>query len=728
MDSVKEIHCWAALCRKKAETFVIVIACLFFCSQAEAQIFGGGGLFNRKTEAPRAQTEEEIGVPVPVTGRVEALKGHEVQFEIRAESKTPGASVEFLIRTFPSAGKIVSLLSKPNERNKAIVTYYADPTSSADADAFAFAVRYRGGRYSSEMRYDISLVDLKTEIQVPKEVDFGEVMVGSESVQDITIRNLGNGPMERQIFLASPWHLLEPADGKVKLGPRGSRVIKIAFRPELMGETSYYLSFSSSKEGTSKLRGTGGDPFTVEGETLELTLDEATGERVGEAELFNPGEKPILVEARASTRIQSGLLEGYLLAPGKVTKVPVKLAATDTAPIDGSIQFFLKNGYSKSVRVIAPVVPGKIVVSIPNSISSEVINFEKVEAGRSAERGFTLTNPGGIAVPLEFHIPEPFRMLTNPGPQLGPLSSVNISVGVFPASSAKGSVDVTMNIFGNEQTVPLRLLANVIPGSGGSAGQNSSAVVAPNLPSKTMRLASPGKSANNTAPVNNPDGTPGMSPVPILNTTPSVAGPALPAGSGVSSLDTGSGTGEDDELWFEELSAKEREALASPMGFVTRSLAQRKTDPEMRAPEDLSVLESGSDSLVIGWTAPKDAGVGAFEVELRGMMANPQSGMPESVWIVYPVKKIEKIDRLVKARLENLNPASVYEFRVIFTTEAGLSSPPSEALSAETGLPMDWTYIYLGCGFLLLVGIGFLAWKVVRDRRPEVYQTQYVDV
>lgn len=192
--------------------------------------------------------------------------------------------MEFVIADFPEycPGKIVSLLSKPNERNKAIVTYYADPTSSADADAFAFAVRYRGGRYSSEMRYDISLVDLKTEIQVPKEVDFGEVMVGGESVREIPIRNLGNGPMERQLFLASPWHLLEPANGKVILGPRGSRILKVAFRPELMGETSYYLSFSSSKEGTAKLSGVGGDPFTVESETVELVLDETSGERLGE--------------------------------------------------------------------------------------------------------------------------------------------------------------------------------------------------------------------------------------------------------------------------------------------------------------------------------------------------------------------------------------------------------------------------------------------------------------
>ena len=73
------------------------------CLPAEAQVFGEGGLFNRKKNQA-GPSPDQIGVPIPKTGKVEALKGHEVTFEIMAESKTPGATVEFLIRTFPSAG------------------------------------------------------------------------------------------------------------------------------------------------------------------------------------------------------------------------------------------------------------------------------------------------------------------------------------------------------------------------------------------------------------------------------------------------------------------------------------------------------------------------------------------------------------------------------------------------------------------------------------------------
>jgi hypothetical protein len=616
----------------RATVWLVLIAAGLSSAPVRAQLFDGGGLFNRKTEAPRAQTEDEIGVPTPVTGRVEALKGHEVTFEIRAESKTPGATVEFLVRAFPSAGKIVSLVSKPNERNKALITYWADPSSSATEDAFSFAVRYRGGRYSSEMRYDISLVDLKTEIQVPAMVDFGEVMIGNEEIREITVRNLGGASMERQVFLAPPWHLVEPVDGKVSLGPRGARVLKVAFRPELMGETSYFLSFSRSKEGTTKLVGKGGDPFTLVTDAVELTLDEKTNERIGEIQLQNHGPKALAVEARASTRLQSGILEAYLLAPGQVTKVPVKLGGTDTAPFDGTVEFFLKNGYAKSARVIAPVVPGRLVVTVPNSITAEVINFGKVEAGRTMERGLTITNPGGIAVPLEFHVPEPFRLLTNPGPQLGPLSSMNLSVGLFPTSSSRGLVDVTMNVYGNEQTVPIRLLGNVVAPTGAAPAPVTPTL--PNLPGKGMRLGG----------ARVPDPAAAVEPTASFASSADVA----TIGSGVAPAPS---VGPEDDLPAPP-DPNDPSVNQSPLGFETREILKRDVDAALRKPEDLTVLKSGSDSITLAWTAPRDTGPATYEVEMRGLLVNQETGAAESVWAPIPVKDIETIDRLVKAKLE----------------------------------------------------------------------------
>jgi len=701
--------------RTRAVPAFLIALPVFFSPTAEAQLFNGGGLFNKKTEAPRVQTEDEIGVPVPVTGRVEALKGHEVQFEIRAESKTPGATVEFLIRAFPSAGKIVSLVSKPNERNKAVVTYYADPSSSANADAFSFAVRYRGGRYSAEMRYDIDLVDLKAEIQAPPEIDFDEVMVGSEAIREIAIRNLGNGSIDRQIFLPPPWHLVDPADGKVSIGPRGGRILKVAFRPELTGETSYFLSLSRSKEGTTKLLGRGGDPFRVASESLELVVDPVSGERRGEIEVVNPGARPVTVESRASSRLQNGLANTYLIVPGKPTRVPVNLGATDTAPFDGTVQFSLANGYSKSVRVFAPVVPGRIQVAVPNAISSEVINFGKVEAGRSTERGITVTNRGGIAVPLEFHIPEPFRLLTNPGPQLGSLSEVAISIGLFPALSARGPVDVTMHVLANEQTVPVRLLANVVPPAG--AAPRSGAQPGANLPLAGVRLGS----STPAVPAASNDGVP-EGPAGLAADPESSSQRMAPVDPPLSSAIGGAGANNSDGA-----APGPSDAGRHSSGDGNQSVAGRVVDPDLRRPEDLSVFEVRSDSIMIGWTSPKDERGRSFEVEGRSVPVGSASGESRSVWVPYPAVKLERIDRLVKAKIEPLNPASQYEFRVVLTADDGRSSPPSEVLSVHTGSPLNLIYLWAFLGFALLVATVLITFKVVRGRHTGVVSTPYIE-
>lgn len=687
--------------------------CLGLCSvvflfpeQGTAQIFGGEGLFNRKTDEPRRQTPEEIGIPTPVTGKVEVLKGTEATFEIRAETKTPAAAVEFLIRTFPSAGKIVSLTSNPNRRNRAIVTYYADPNSSAEKDAFAFAVRYRGGRYSSAMRFDIDLTDTQAEIQVPKEIDFGSVMVGQSLEKEIIVKNLGNGEFERQLFLSPPWSLVEPKDGRLLLRPREGRTLKVSFRPEMIGETSYFLSLSRSQSGTTKLMGAGLDPFSVVTPEIELTLNPESFLREGEITLANATERPMLLRANGSSRLLQTLEKEYILAPSGETKIPVRLEQADTAPFDGMVQFSLDSGYMKSVRVVSAVVPGRLDLEVPGSLSSEVINFGKVEAGKSTERGFKITNLGGVAVLLEFHIPEPFRILNDPGLQLAPQASVNVALGLFPGVAQKGMVDVTMNVFGNEQTFPIRLLGNVLKSSQGNLASTSSNQSRGVLPMNGLRLRA---------------GTPDES-VPkeprVLKPTLSLSEQSIPSPS--------DGPGNLGANWLEEADSTNSEAMKSPLGFHTRTLVKRERNPNLGSPEDLSVVERDASSLTIGWTAPKDSEYARFEVELAGLHAG-KDVFPSTLWVPYRNVEFKRIDRLVKARIAGLSPAMTYEFRVLTVDDENRSSAPSEALAAATDLPMDWTYIYLGMGILSLIAMGFGVRKIYLDRRPEVYQAKYVD-
>jgi len=697
-----------------------LLAVLLLPDTAESQIFGRDGLFKREPQAPRAPTRDEIGVPVPVAGKAQVPKGQEVQFEIRAETNTPGAAVEFLIRKFPSAGKIISLTSNPSARNRAIVTYYADPESGAESDVFAFAARYRGGRYSAEMRYDIDLVGGTggsgggSDIVATSEVDFGEVMVGSEKVVEISVRNLGSEPFSSQVFLQPPWHLVEPRSGQISLHPRQGTSVKVAFRPQMIGETSYYLSFSRSSQGTSKLSGSGADPFSVADEAVELVIDESDHRRTGEIELVNHGDRPLKVNTRASSRLEGTLEEAYLVPPDASLPVRVALEATDVSPLDGMVQFSLDNGYTKTVRVFAPVVPPRLELAVVNGISNEIVNYGQIEAGRSTQRSITVTNRGGVAVPLEFHVPEPFRLVTDPGPQLMPLSSINLALELAPPASQRGPVDVTMNVYGSDQTLPLRLLANVVKPSGAAASQvpteprNFGTLKGLRLGGGGSAAPSPAAAAGEAATAT--DGAPAAASEPELG-APRPSGIAVEDRPG-SRRGVGRGSAPSEDQDF----------------FEPMDLFDRELNPDLRSPEDLTVLAATSGSVTLAWTAPSNSELENFVVESPAIGVFPEDGaLPQRIWVPRNVAKSERIGRLVKARIRNLTPSSAHEFRVVTVDQEGRASPPSETIVANTTLPMDWTYVYLALALAALGAFGWAVRKILRDRQGEVYQPQNLD-
>jgi len=363
----------------------------------------GDGIFNRKKK--QVPISGDPGVPIPVSGKVETIKGQEIEFEIQARSKTPAASVEFLVRDFPIAGRIVSMVSKPGERNKAIVTYWADPNSAAITDSFSFAVRYRGGRYSSAVRFDIGLSGGGTggsKIEVTKLVDFGKISIGEEVIKDIYVKNRGATPFLRQITLYPPWHVIEPDQGKISLSSGSTRKVRIAFRPTLVGQVNYNLVISRGKTGTSVLKGESIDPFSFSVQEAELMFDPKTRRRSAEIGIVSHSKSPLMVKTLATTRLKNSLRKTMILAPGDKNKLSVYLSENDVIPFEGAVELSLENGYGKSVNFFAKAVPGELSVTVPGAITSEVINFGRVPAGQGTERKLLIKNIGGEMVSLDF--------------------------------------------------------------------------------------------------------------------------------------------------------------------------------------------------------------------------------------------------------------------------------------------------------------------------------------
>ena len=140
------------------------------------------------------------------------------------------------------------------------------------------------------------------------------------------------------------------------------------------------------------------------------------------------------------------------------------------------------------------------------------------------------------------------------------------------------------------------------------------------------------------------------------------------------------------------------------------------------------MVESKSDSLVVGWTAPRDSELCRFEVEKLVMFAAEGGRAPVPMWVPHEDIEFERINRLVKATIKGLAPAASYEIRVLMLDEDEQSSAPSDVLVVKTELSMGWTYFYLTLGVAALIVLGYGIYQVMQNRPPEVYESEYADL
>lgn len=697
---------------------------VFAASNAEAQLLEGKlpKIFNRDREDPgRAPINRDtpdivftrdFGIPTPYATKIQTVKGHQVAFYISAKTKAPGMRVEFLVRDFPSAGKIISIISNPENRSSAVVTYVADPDSGATMDSFTFAARYPGGKYSTAVGCTIEIKDARAMVEVSPSVEFDKLMVGESAEREFTITNKGNAPFSTTLNLPPPWKLLSPRDGKVVVGPGQQFPVKLGFAPMMGGTSSYDLILNRSDKGTCKITGEAIVPFSISAEEWELKLNPETGRREVDVLVATHSEKPFEVFLRASSRLKTAASQYTVIIPGKENRIKVYLEKDDVMAFDGGLEIKMKAGYKVVTSVFSNTLPSKMEVEVPDQLGHEVINFGKVNAGRSVERGILIKNTGGELMPLEVSISEPFRVLTNTDRQLIPLESMPISIGFFPHKSDRGAADQVLTLRSSHEEIKIRLVGNALRPPGAPRQLPKPAAVKQSVPEPVVTPHSALSSQNNgqADPAN---------AIGSAVTAPPVSVPS-PDRLNMASVKKISNVGPSKRTKLSE------ELTLSPLGILTKSIVERDSAPGLKSAVDFELFKSTAKSLEFGWTAPKGSEVDSFELEVRGQRTNPLTSVIESVWAPYPHVKYERVDRLVKAKVENLMPFTVYEFRVFTIDQNGRSSPPSVSFASKTTRSMDWTYIYAGFGLLFLGLLGWGIVKVIKDRRGEVYQSQYV--
>ncbi|MCB1228760.1 MAG: fibronectin type III domain-containing protein [Verrucomicrobiae bacterium] len=614
--------------------------------------------------------DPSLGKPVPMEGTVTAVKGETMTIELVSDAKTRAAVVEFLIRDFPLNGKLGPMISHEEDRTRATIKYTAFDDTAATTDSFTYAVRYPGGLWSQKAKVDIKLEASEPTIHATAEADFGKVMIGQSKEMEVFLSNSGNAPYRNQIQLQPPWSIVEPEKGLLNLPVGGQQVVKVRYEPQIEGPAQYNLVFFRNQGASTQLKAAGYAPFGVESDDITLRWEEKSRTRIGTVTLNCNAPQLIPVALTTDERLKASGGGAMYLKPGEPATFQIYLPPTDVAPYEGQFQI-AAGAYTVPISVKAGIAPAYLVVENTGTAEGS-LDFGKIEPGGLAQGSFQLRNAGGTETKVKLSTEPPFAVLSAGGvTTMDPQEAEAFAVRVNAAEGISGLYEGTLWIEAdNGQTLRVPLQAVFL-------GSNED-------PNSSMPVFEPGTTLGGDSPT-------GTNRISNADRPPSAGKPAT-----------------QEEI---DQTIREMDQLRSPLGFITYPTVERKVDASVPsvARDKIKLLEEGKRHLTVGWELP-GIGFDEFEIEVRMMRLVDADHIPESVWMPYHDVDYEtEKEGEMSADIRGLNPNATYEFRVFTLGDDGKVSPPL-AFAAKTKMPMDWTWIYVGFGVLVVGGIGFLIW------------------
>lgn len=632
----------------------------------------------RNSPAQETPDSRAAGKPLPKEARYVATKGIPKKIILESSADSPTAVVEFLVRDFPRNGDISVLQSIPNDRSKAYLTYTGRRNTAATSDSFTFSARYPGGLYAKPAKVEIDLKELEPFIKAPARIEFGEVMVGKSVEKELFVHNSGNAPYQQKISLSPPWFLVEPESGDLALSPGGGQQLKIRYTPDAPGPAETELVFNPNPGGSSFLEGSGFNPFTLKTPRLILRWEPKSRTRLGQISIESHSPDILPVKLRPGPRLKISGGDSQFLEPGKTADLRLYLPSSDAVAFEEQLEIAF-GSFTETVHVAALAPPAHFVLG-PDDQPNGSLDFGPVVAGKMAMQSFQLKNIGGSSGEVRFLVNPPFSVMTPPGTvSLGAGHAEAYAVRLAAPDSFSGPFQGELTIEAdNGQTLKLQMTAAVSPaGNPITQGQGMAG-----LPTAL------GSGSQKLPPAFPPAAPPGAGQAPD---TPPDSTRRVP---------------EADRLPMEQL-----EALRSPLGFITLPTVERDISENIPAVDakTLQLEEEGRQQLAVSWPLSRDD-LTDFEIEMRMNRLNTATSILESVWVPhYDVGYRQSGNRII-ARIRGLSPNRKYEFRLFTLGNAGKVSPPAFFV-VMTRMPLDWTWIYVGFGIVLLSSVSWFFWK-----------------
>ncbi len=614
------------------------------------------GLWTLPAKAQQ-QPDPELGIPVPLESKVKATKGVPIEIDLSADARTPSSRVEFLIRDFPTQGRLIrNIRVVSGHPTQAKILYLPAADSQASMDSFTYAVRYVGGYFSPAARVDIELIESTPHIEVSGGFDFGRVAIGGKEVQSITITNSGDASFQKEMPLTPPWYWVSPADGAFDLAAGDSTTLTVAYIPTEPGTKVFELRFHEDEQGIARLKGDAFEPIGSDNPMVELAWNPDTRRRTGSLEIisFEPAIDTLILDTGA--RLKSPQAPVLRLNGKNRASIDLVLPEKDVNSYSGFITVRGGN-FTKRFPINAEAAPPRLEIGFADEPLG-LLDFDEVQPGEVSYRKLILRNSGGKPATVGIGILQPFKLVDVPRTiQVPPLSQRDLLVEFVAPEDKRGPLKDTIEI----------------------ASQNAQF----SIPVQAMVAG-------------------GATPEPANTYEPRITITPAASGSGPKTHTANGQIGSTSDL---------DEGDPSPTGFPTVPAFDRKIDIEVPSIQSFNYVDTGRSTISLGWQIPRE-GYQEFEVEMRQMSYDPESYQLKSVWVPYHDVSFHRELKNMTATIRGLNPGSIYEFRVFTTSGNGRYSFPSPAVGITTKAPIPWgSYAWTTVRVLLTVAaIAFVLW------------------
>jgi len=583
----------------------------------------------RTNEDKKKKDKIVVYTPEAKSLNVNFVAGVAVEIELTAAVGSL-KQVEFVIRQAPENGTLTEPRPHPRDNNKALVIYTPRAAQSALQDSFTYACRLDGGSMSAPATVMLNGKKFDPQLEVQGAPRFDRVFLGGEATARVLVKNKGPAVYKSTLVFEEPWS----GPPELEVAPGQTAELLINFRPSQAGNYRNQITLQAGlKESILYLYGECIQVLTISPGRLALNYSPSTGERSGILTIVNTRADPATVSLKLPARLQGQ--KTINLEPLAKAELLLKLLPDDVALFQDEVT--VETGsMSESVLVVADAKPGQMRLLAPTK--GEPVRFGEVKQKGKAHGEVTLSNVGGQAIiagarsSVPFFIEEAGQAL-----RLEPGQQRNLSVELN--TDRTGKFSGTLEVTGGSETITVPLVGEVFDSATGPIGN-----AAP-------KAEAPPKASYSPQP----------SPVRTKPKPPT-----------------------SDEPPNRSLVQSSVIAFLSAKGLpVPKRLVNQYLEP----PGPLEVLDRTTTTATIAW--PKPAVPPAdWSLEIGRDTLDFGNAAFLKTWQPYSSWKLHEADPgKVAIKIENLNPATQYEFHVLARDREGKHSQASAVVMVETRIP-----------------------------------------